>query len=327
MKNKSQPAKPKSSRSASTQSPPSRAAFRLNQILVTTDFSENSKMALPYAMAFAKGLGGEVILLNIVERPSHLAGLESVVLQSGDEVIGRVYQHLDRLAEQAAMSTVPVKTQVRTGKPFREIINAARELHRGVLIMATHGYTGLKHTFLGSTTERVIRHVSCPVLAVRGNKKFSPGMSQENISIRKVLLSTDFSQNSLKAFPFAQAVADAFNSHITLLNVVERFPIDVMLGEEITRDTSRQLMNEARERLKELSLARLKNCRFKPDTMVRFGTPFAEIVSAAKGMDASLIVVATHGYTGLKHIYLGSVAERIVRHAHCPVLVVPSNRI
>ena len=53
----------------------------------------------------------------------------------------------------------------------------------------------------------------------------------------------------------------------------------------------------------------------------------AEIVSAAKGMDASLIVVATHGYTGLKHIYLGSVAERVVRHAHCPVLVVPSNRI
>jgi nucleotide-binding universal stress UspA family protein len=326
MKTKSQPKKPKSFRSASSQ-PPSRAAFRFNQILVTTDFSDNSKTALPYAMAFAKGLGGEVTLLNVLERPSHLAGLEAVLLQSGDETIGRVYQHLDRLAEQAAVPGLVIKTQVRTGKPSREIINAAQELHRGLLVMATQGYTGLKHTFVGSTTERVIRHVSCPVIAVRGNKKFSPGTHREKISIRKVLLTTDFSQNSLKAFPIVQAVAEAFGSHITLLNVVERFPIDVILGEEITRDSSSKLVKEARERLSKLSLTRLKNCTFKPDTVVRFGAPFAEIVSAAKAMDASLIVVATHGYTGLKHIYLGSVAERVVRHAHCPVLVVPSNRI
>ena len=56
--------------------------------------------------------------------------------------------------------------------------------------------------------------------------------------------------------------------------------------------------------------------------MVRYGKPFAEIARGAKTLDASLIVIATHGYTGLKHIYLGSVAERVVRHAHCSVLVV-----
>lgn len=142
--------------------------MRLKRILVTTDFSDESKRALPYAAAFAEGLESEVLLLHVVEPPPRFAGLESAVLiQWGDAAIGRVYKALDALAGQAFKGKAPVTTHVRTGKPYREITKAAHELAADLIIIATHGYSGLKHIYLGSVAERVVRHAHCPVLVVR----------------------------------------------------------------------------------------------------------------------------------------------------------------
>jgi nucleotide-binding universal stress UspA family protein len=293
--------------------------FRLKRILVTTDFSAESKRALPYAAAIAKRLGSEVALLNVVEPPPRLSGLESVVLlQTGDAAVGRVYGGLDALARRTFKTGTRVKTHVHTGKPFREIVNAARELDANLVIMATHGYGGLKHTFLGSTTERVIRHAPCPVLAVRGNKD----TRQKSVAMQRIVVTTDFSDNALRALPLAQSLAAKFGADITLMHVVDRFPIDAMLGEELTRDNRTRLTEQAQTRLNEVSRSWRERSGLKVDAIVRFGKPFDEITRNARALDASLIVLATHGYTGLKHAYLGSVAERVVRHAHCPVLVV-----
>ena len=301
---------------------PAQPAFRLKRILVTTDFSDESRQALPYAAVFAERLGGEIMLLNVLEPPPRFAGLESVVLpQFDDAAVGRVYRSLDALARQAFKANARVKTHVRTGKPFREITKAARELAADLLIMATHGYSGLKHTWLGSTTERVIRRTPCPLLAVRGSEDKTSRL-QKPVAIRRIVLATDFSDNSMRAFPLGQSLAARLGARVTLMHVVERFPIDAMLGKELTRDTSTRLMERARSRLTELSESLRKKSGFQADIMVRFGTPFAEIARGAKALDASLIVLATHGYAGFKHVYLGSVAERVVRHAHCPVLVV-----
>lgn len=312
-------------RKANVKTPTPRAsAFRLKRILVTTDFSEESRKAFPYATRLAQTFGGEIALLNVVESRSHLAGLESLVLlQSGDAEMGRVYGGLDEMSRKSFSAVAQVSTHARTGKPFREICKTARELDADLLVMATHGYSGLKHTLLGSTAERTIQHAPCPVLAVRSatTKGHSPA-PKPSIEFKRILLATDFSTNSLKAFPLAQSLAEGFGAKLTLIHVVERFPLDAMLGEELTRETAADLTRQAETRLKALGAGLRKRAGFEPQIVVRFGKPFDEIVQHAKKIDASLIVVATHGYTSLKHLYLGSVAERVIRHAHCPVLVV-----
>ena len=299
-----------------------RAPLRLTRILVTTDFSEESKTALPYAAALADRLRSEVVLLNVLEPPPRFAGLESVMLlQSGDATMGRLYAGLDALAGRAFRNKSRVETHVRTGKPYREIIKAARDLEASLLVMATHGYGGLKHAFLGSTTERVVRHAPCPVLAVRGGTGNSASAAKSPV-VRHVLLATDFSDNSAKAFPWAQSFADTFGARLTLMHVVERFPIDAMLGQQLTRDASERLISESQVHLGELAQNLGSEGGPPADYVTRFGKPFDEITRGAKEMGASLIVLSTHGHTGLKRTYLGSVAERVVRHAHCPVLVV-----
>ena len=290
------------------------ASLRLKRILVTTDFSEESKKALPYAANFAERFGSEVMLLNVLDPPFRFAGLESVMLlQSGDATMGRLYSGLDALAEKRFGKAVRAETQVRAGKPYREIIKAARDSEAGLLVMATHGYSGLKHAFLGSTTERVVRQAPCPVLAVRG---IAGNPTAKLPKIRHVLLATDFSENSAKAFPWALALADAFGARLTLMHVVER----------LTRDTVKQLMAEAHTQLNVLARSLVTGSERAPHLAVRFGRPFDEITRGARELDASLVVIATHGHTGLKRVYLGSVAERVVRHAHCPVLVVQSKK-
>jgi len=297
--------------------------FQMKRILVTTDFSDESRKALPFAAAFAERFSGEIALLHVIEPPPRFADVASVVgLLSGDDAMGRVYGGLDKLATQVFKSKSRVTTHAPTGKPFREIIKAARELDAGLVIMATHGYSGLKHTFLGSTTERVIQHAPCPVLAVRGVEGKSSGGRKTTVPIKRIVLATDFSDNSMKTFPLARALAVSFGARLTLLNVVEQFPIDALLGQELTRETSEPLMAQARLELTKLAAGLRKRGGPQADIEVRFGKPFDEITRAAESLNASLIVVATHGYTGLKHLYLGSVAERVVRHAHCPVLVV-----
>jgi len=133
---------------------------------------------------------------------------------------------------------------------------------------------------------------------------------------------SDFSDNAAQAYPWALGIADAFDAQLTLMHVVERFPIDTILGPESTRDTVKPLIGAAQVRLRMLAGSLASEGRRSPGLAVRFGKPFDEITRGAKDFGASLIVLATHGHTGLKRVYLGSVAERVVRHAHCPVLVV-----
>ena len=313
-------------RSPVTSGPSSRGttpALRLKRLLVTTDFSEESKLALTHAAAFAERLGGEIALLHVVEPPPRFVGVESLALiSSGDATMGRVLGGLEALAKQAFKPSTRVTTHARPGHPARVITKTARELETDLLIMATHGYSGLKHTLLGSTTERVIRNAPCPVLVIRSVDQKTSAKPGKTGAIQRVIVATDFSDNSMMALPLAQALAKAFGAGLTLMHVVERVPIDPMLGQELTSAASRQLVERAQTRLAELASSLRAEDGSKLDIAVRFGKPFDELARGAKELDASLIVIATHGYSGIKHALLGSVAERVLRHAPCPVLVV-----
>ena len=146
------------------------SALRVKKILVPTDFSAESKKALNYAQAFAQQLGSALVLLHVVETlvyPGEL-GYGSMVLP---EMTATLQENgktrLEMLAKEELSPSIPVRTEVRVGTAFNEITAAAKEHNVDLIVLATHGYTGLKHVLLGSTAERVVRYSPCPVLTVR----------------------------------------------------------------------------------------------------------------------------------------------------------------
>jgi nucleotide-binding universal stress UspA family protein len=123
------------------------------------------------------------------------------------------------------------------------------------------------------------------------------------------------------ALPQAQLFAKNFGAELILLHVIETYPIDYVVGLPESKQLHASLEERARREMQKLTV---QLSGVKARSLVRWGKPFQEIVSAAEELEIDMIVLTTHGHTGLKHVYLGSTAERVVRHAHCPVLVVRS---
>ena len=140
--------------------------------------------------------------------------------------------------------------------------------------------------------------------------------------IENMLVPTDFSAASLKAISFAKDMAQQFGARASLLYVIE--PIILPDAAALCALPDDQLVARMRKRLGELAQGYEEKHFTFERIIVRKGTPFHEIALAAAATKAHLIVIATHGYTGLKHALLGSTTERVVRHARCPVLVVPA---
>jgi nucleotide-binding universal stress UspA family protein len=174
---------------------------------------------------------------------------------------------------------------------------------------------------LGSTAERVVRHAPCPVLTVPARTPPKRIAKSPQFNIRKILVPIDFSKMSRGALPWATFLAAQFNAELVLLHVEEKFPIDYLLGRELMSHTMVPLMKQAEADLERLAGSLRKSTEGNISAVVRDGKPFEEICHAATALGADFIVLTTHGHTGLKHAWLGSTAERVVRHAHCPVLV------
>jgi universal stress protein A len=139
--------------------------------------------------------------------------------------------------------------------------------------------------------------------------------------IENILVPTDLSDASLKAVSYAKGLAQQIDACVSLLYVIE--PVVLPDAAALITVTDEQLVTRMRKRLSELAQGYEEKGFSFDHLLVRKGTPFHEIALA--GAKSDLIVIATHGYTGLKHALLGSTAERVVRHARCPVLVVPAH--
>jgi nucleotide-binding universal stress UspA family protein len=145
---------------------------------------------------------------------------------------------------------------------------------------------------------------------------------ETEVKVKRILAPTDLSEVSMAALPQAIFLARSFSAELILLHVIETFPIDYMMGLNESKKMNATLEDRAQEHVEEAA-GRISYPNVK--TAIRWGKPFQEIVNAADELNADLIVLATHGHTGLKHVYLGSTAERVVRHARRPVLVVRSS--
>ena len=142
----------------------------IKHILVPIDFSEHSKNALKYAIPYAVQFNASLDLLYVVEPTIYPAdfsfgqvgfpNIEEELRKRGDE-------ELNALLRNEIKGRVPAEALVRTGKPFYEINEYAREKNIDLIIIATHGHTGVEHILFGSTVEKVVRKAPCPVLVVR----------------------------------------------------------------------------------------------------------------------------------------------------------------
>jgi nucleotide-binding universal stress UspA family protein len=190
--------------------------------------------------------------------------------------------------------------------------------------MPTHGRTGLKHVFLGSTAERIVQHSPCPVLVTRGNSSQSKNGSR--FRIKTILVPVDFSNCSREGLRYAIGFANEFGAQLILLHATylgyvyssEGTAIyDIPGLQKAARQTAERKMRE---------LVRTVNFgSVKYQTAFTDGSPVIDICAFAKDHDVDLIITSTHGFTGFTHVLIGSIAEQVVRHAPCSVLVVPSH--
>ena len=142
--------------------------LKMKTILVPLDFSETAQKAVPYALKFAEQFGAKIILLGVIEpfvTPDFAA---FPLVMEPEKVMRATKDRLDAFVKKAGIPAKLVeKTLVRHGSPFLEITEAARTLKVDLIVITTHGHTGIKHVLMGSTAERVVRHAPCPVLVVR----------------------------------------------------------------------------------------------------------------------------------------------------------------
>lgn len=288
-------------------------AFR--KILCAVDFSAGSQRALRQAARLAREADAALLLAHVWYMPA-LAVTKLPVLppDSVEAILDDEERALaDAAAEATRLGVTRVETAFLTGVPARELVELARGAAIDLVVVGTHGRTGLDRVLLGSVAERVIRQAPCPVLAVPSRGEVS--------AFRHVLCPVDLSERSREALALAGELAAAHGAGLTLLHVIE-VPVRFS-GEPRVEGFAEVLDKPAAQRLdaweKELQARRPLAVTLR----WRIGSPGAQVLAAIDAdRTIDLVVMASHGRTGLRRALLGSVAEKVVRHADRAVLVV-----
>jgi nucleotide-binding universal stress UspA family protein len=305
---------------------------QIHNVLVPIDFSPPSLEAIEFALPLLKKFDAELHLVHVFAPDYPLAAMATMPLIVPELEVGRsVRRHLKEVAKKYQIELRQENIHALKGRPFQEVCDLARDIGVDLIVISTRGNTGLKHLVIGSTAERVVRHSPCPVLVVRRRDQKKKGSSRGKFSrpalaFRKIIVPIDFSECSMKGLAYAKALAKQFGSTLILLHSVNLEYY--VAGDEYARYDFPLLMRQAEKAAKEKMRDLIRKTDWeglKAETMLEIGHAGQEICDRAKDRSADLIVTSTHGNTGLKHILLGSTAEYVVRHAHCPVLVVPSH--
>jgi nucleotide-binding universal stress UspA family protein len=306
----------------------SHAGISLKNILFATDFSEASQAALPYAAAIARRYDSQLHIAHIMSPASYIIPSlpgDRVTLDSIHEAaLADARQRMETLASD--LKTIPRHTYVREGEVWESLSDIIRGHEIDLLVVGTHGRTGVEKLLLGSKAEEILRLAPCPVLTVGpkigGRAKLTAieddgkNLTPVEISVGQIVYATDFSPESLAAAPFATSLAQEFQAKLTLLNVIEKHT-----------DMYRQLgpIDLAVQRLEKLvpEEARLW-CSPRPS--VQFGPPAECILQEAQDSKADLIVLGIRGAAG----HLGAATHlpwatthNVIAHAPCPVLTIP----
>lgn len=287
--------------------------MKIREIVVPVDFSPCSKAALARASTIAEQSGATLHLLHAVPPIPYPAPVEfGVPTAVTEEIEAGVRAKLGEWAAELEAAGRAVSQEIVLRPPVDAIEEAVRTRGADLVVMGTHGHTGLKHLLLGSVAERTLRTVPCPVLAVKEHD----GAHR----VDRILLCTDFSEHAERAATHAIDWAETLGAEVHLAHAVtpavpayaELPPPPEYVGQ--AREAARRELETAQRRIEDAGLA----CT--PHLLE--GEAAGALAELAERREIDLVVIGTRGRTGLKHVVLGSVAERVVRLLPCPVLVV-----
>jgi nucleotide-binding universal stress UspA family protein len=298
--------------------------MKLNKILFPTDFSRCANQALARTVLLAKSYGAELHMLHAIvlhdEDPHnpafHLPDIEEIhtkLRETASEKMTSVIKSYD------AMEMKVVKVQERGIAPAPVIMAYAKRNNIDLIIMGTHGRRGLGHLLLGSVAEEVVRMGPCPVLTIREQKEPAPISDR----MSKILVPVDFSEHAKSALSHAKALADAHGAELQILHVIEEslHPSYYIAGMSSIFDLEPDIKPKS-----ETAMRKLFSETDGPQVTASYhlveGQAAPEISNFAREQNSDMIVISTHGLTGIEHLLVGSITERVIRLANCPVFTV-----
>ncbi len=283
------------------------AELELKRILCPVDFSEHSARALRLAGAVAEAFGAEVVVLHAqqIELPIYFTVAQTEGLRAQlrkNERAARSY--FDKYVNEHLASSIKRSVVLKEGDPVAEILAALKDYQAGLVVMGTHGRTGLTRVRLGSVMESVLRVAEVPVLSV-GPRITSP---PAGATFRRVLCSVDLQSRDRQICEYAAKFAEKTGAELIVLHVVEK-----TLGDSPDE--------EIRQKLCEWVTPGIRGrCTVKE--IIRRGNAPEQIVKEAEGSGADLVVVGAYPRRTIETTLFGSTTETLVRIAPCPVLTI-----
>ena len=271
----------------------------MKNILVPTDFSDQAEKALKVAAQLAKRFDGEIYLLHLLELPLQLIDPVGGGGQNMPEAIffmKLAHQRFNKIMQEPYLKGIKVHETVEFHRAFEGIMEIGKEKKCDLIVMGSHGTSGFQEMFIGSNTEKVVRHSEIPVLVIKNE---IPDFDIDNFIFATDANTTQ--QNTLKkAIDFAETLGA--NLHLLFINTPNDFV------------TSKDAHKRIDEFVGDLE-SRIFKIHIYNDISVEQG-----ILNFSSRINAGLVGIATHGRKGLAHFFNGSISEDLVNHSNRPVI-------
>ena len=271
----------------------------MKKILVPVDFSKHSEYALEVAAKIAKQHEAGIILLHMIGiSDSVLANSEIAEEAEAKYFLKLAKEKIKEFTEKEYLKDISVEAIIQNYKDFAEVNNVAQEQHCDLVVMGSHGISGLSELFVGSNTEKVVRTSELPVIVIK--------KSHEDFTIKKMILASDLSKESIPVYIKAKAFAKLFSASLEVVYV------NTSGANFMGYDDVEKRMESFRK-----SLDQEININFYNHHSVERG-----ILNYCFENNADLLVIPTHGRKGLAHFVVGSLAENVSNHAKMPVMTI-----
>ena len=300
----------------------------LRNILYPTDFSTQSNHAKEYAQGLAKKFGATLHVAHVIDTLGlNFYSAEAMYgqiipidppLKSMREEAEITLRHVIELTELEHISATP---HLKEGHPAKVLLQLADDVNADLIVIGTHGRTGFERLLFGSTCEKILRKSNVPVLTVKPKVREFIQLDM-GIMVKRVLCPVDFSDCSNAALPYAIDLSREFDARLELCHVIDMGIDQSAILPAVAISNPRELLERTKSILSDLVN---EYSDIDISTNVSIGVPYINIVKAAETTRSDIIIMATHGRSGVTHAVLGSTAEKIVRSAHCPVMTIRSN--
>lgn len=283
------------------------------KLLLATDGSAFSEGAIREAIRLAKRCSSTLSAISVIETNPEYSTIAPQLLEKSEKA---ARQHLESVKAQAKKEGVDIATSILEGEDsYNYIAEEASKAKASIIVMGRRGRTGLKRLAMGSTTARVIGHAACNVLVVP---------KAATVEFKNIVVATDGSKFSTAAASEAIGIAKKNKSALTVIAVV---PAELATPTDVDFSmTQQELIADKEMRVAEKNARAVKEAAAKEGVTVQAfvmsGKPADAIIETAKEKKADLIMLGSHGRTGLERLLMGSVAERVIVLSDCAVLVV-----